>query len=119
MQPLNEKKRDGDSSSSDGSRILATGRTCWKLENSSRVSILVDSADYFAAFAKACRSAQRQILILGWDFDRRERLHRDDGSGDCPDELGAFLVALVKRNPKLNIYLLSWDFNMVYAAERE
>lgn len=116
---MNKKETDGDNSSSYGSRILAIGRNCWKLDNSSRLAILVDAADYFAAFADACRSAQRQILILGWDFDRRERLHRDDGSGDFPDELGAFLVALVKRNQKLNIYLLSWDFNMVYAAERE
>jgi phosphatidylserine/phosphatidylglycerophosphate/cardiolipin synthase-like enzyme/uncharacterized membrane protein YdjX (TVP38/TMEM64 family) len=119
MQPLDKNMIDGDSSSSDCGRILAASRNCWKLENSSRLAILVDAADYFAAFAEACRSAKRQILILGWDFDRRERLHRDDASGDFPDELGAFLVALVKRNPKLKIYLLSWDFNMVYAAERE
>ena len=107
------------SSASDGRRILQPGRNCWKLENASRLATLVDTADYFSAFAEACRSAQRQILILGWDFDRRERLHRDNQSDGFPDELGAFLVALVKRNPKLHIYLLSWDFNMIYATERE
>lgn len=83
------------------------------------MATLIDTAEYFAAFAEACRNAQRQILILGWDFDRKERLHRDDGRDDAADELGSFLVRLVKDRADLNIYLLSWDFNMIYAAERE
>jgi phosphatidylserine/phosphatidylglycerophosphate/cardiolipin synthase-like enzyme/uncharacterized membrane protein YdjX (TVP38/TMEM64 family) len=99
--------------------ILETGRNCWKVEHASRLAILVDAADYFSAFAEACRAAERQILILGWDFDRHERLQRVEPSDEFPDELGAFLVALVRRNPELNVYLLSWDFNMIYAAERE
>jgi phospholipase D1/2 len=99
--------------------IIEAGSNCWCVEDSSRFATLIDTADYFAAFAEACRNAERQILILGWDFDRRECLHRDNRPDDFPDELGAFLVALVKDRPKLNVYLLSWDFNMVYAAERE
>lgn len=98
---------------------LEAGRNCWCIETSSRTGVIVDTAAYFAAFAEACRAARQQILILGWDFDRRERLHRDDAQRDLPDELGAFLVALVKRRPELKVYLLSWDFNMIYAAERE
>lgn len=119
MQRNSRPLKGGEQDASDGRRILAPGRNCWELEKASRLATLVDAADYFSAFATACRSAQRQILILGWDFDRRERLHRDDRDDGFPDELGAFLVALVKRNPKLNIYLLSWDFNMIYAVERE
>lgn len=99
--------------------ILEPGRNCWRRADAARSATLIDAADYFAAFAEACRNARRQILILGWDFDRHERLHRGDVPGDLPDELGAFLVALVRDRPDLNIYLLSWDFNMVYAAERE
>jgi len=99
--------------------ILETGSNCWQRVNASRFAALIDTADYFAAFAEACRAAEQQILILGWDFDRRERLHRGERDGELPDELGAFLVELVKRKPRLNVYLLSWDFNMIYAAERE
>jgi len=99
--------------------ILESGRNCWLRKNASRFTALIDTADYFAAFAEACRAAERQILILGWDFDRRERLHRGEQVAELPDELGAFLVELVKRKPHLNVYLLSWDFNMIYAAERE
>lgn len=104
-------------------RVLEVGRNCWREAPASRFATLVDSADYFAAFAEACRAAERQVLILGWDFDRRERLHRGDArldsDDDWPDQLGAFLVELVRRKPRLNVYLLSWDFNMIYAAERE
>jgi len=104
---------------SPGSRILEPRKNCWRIETASRCTVLVDAADYFAAFAEACRAARRQILILGWDFDRRERLHRDRQTRDLPDELGAFLAALLKQAPDLKIYLLSWDFNLIYAAERE
>ncbi len=104
---------------SDDSPILVPGRNCWKVAHATRLATLVDAADYFSAFAESCRLAQRQILILGWDFDRHERLHRVEPRDELPDELGGFLVALVRRNPKLNVYLLSWDFNMIYAAERE
>jgi phosphatidylserine/phosphatidylglycerophosphate/cardiolipin synthase-like enzyme/uncharacterized membrane protein YdjX (TVP38/TMEM64 family) len=99
--------------------VLQPGANCWRIEDAERLAVIVDAADYFAAFAEACRAARRQILILGWDFDRHERLHRDDRQRDLPDRLGAFLAALVKRRRGLKIYLLSWDFNMIYAAERE
>ena len=99
--------------------VIEAGRNCWRKAQASRMATLIDTAEYFAAFAEACKNAKRQILILGWDFDRRERLHRDAKSDDFPDELGTFLVALVKDRPDLKVYLLSWDFNMVYAAERE
>lgn len=109
----NDKSQDGASS------ILRPGSNCWQMDRASRVAVLVDTAAYFSALAEVCRAAKRQILILGWDFDRRERLHRDQKESDGPDEMGAFLVDLTKRNPELDIYLLSWDFNMIYAAERE
>ncbi|MEZ5652336.1 MAG: VTT domain-containing protein [Burkholderiaceae bacterium] len=99
--------------------VLEVGRNCWCIAPASRFAALIDASDYFAAFAQACQAAERQILILGWDFDRRERLTRGDAPTDLPDELGAFLTALVKRKRRLQVFLLSWDFNMIYAAERE
>lgn len=114
-----ESQTVADQDTEPSAPILAEQRNCCCIEHANRVTTLVEAADYFAAFARVCSAAKRQILILGWDFDRRERLHRDDEERDLPDELGAFLVALVKRNPDLHIYLLSWDFNMIYATERE
>ncbi len=108
-----------DKPSSSSGLVLQPGRNCWKIEKASRVRVLIDAEDYFAAFAEACQNAQHQILILGWDFNRCERLFRDENPRALPDQLGAFLVSLVKRSRALKVYLLSWDFNMIYAAERE
>ena len=95
-------------------RLLNPGSNCWRIATAERVSAIVDAADYFAAFAEACRAARRQILILGWDFDRRERLHRDqDPGGDLPDALGSFLAERVRRSKGLRVYLLSWDFKLL------
>ena len=116
---MTDTAKDRASESSVDTSILAPGRNYWKCEEASRLATLVDAADYFSAFAAACRAAEHQILILGWDFDRRERLHRGNPEGGLPDELGDFLVSLVEQKPKLHIYLLLWDFNLIYAAERE
>lgn len=99
--------------------VLNQGTNCWTIEQADRLNILVDTADYFDAFYKTCLNAQKQIFILGWDFDRSERLHRDAAHRELPDVLGKFLGALVKRRKDLQIYLLSWDFNLIYSAERE
>jgi phospholipase D1/2 len=100
--------------------IVNPARNCWSVEPADRLGVIIDAADYFAAFAEACRSARHRILIVGWDFDRRERLYRDDeGRAGLPDRIGEFLVTLLERRRSLHVYLLSWDFNMIYAAERE
>ena len=119
MPELNGTNPAMNTDSSADRPILEPGRNCWKVEHASRLATLVDAADYFSAFAETCRAAERQILILGWDFDRHERLHRVEPGDELPDKLGAFLAELVRRNPRLNVYLLSWDFNMIYATERE
>jgi phospholipase D1/2 len=99
--------------------VLRPGDNCWCVEEATRISVIIDAAAYFAAFAESCEAARHQILILGWDFDRCVKLYRDTELRDLPDRLGAFLIELVRRRRGLNIYLLSWDFNMIYAAERE
>lgn len=99
--------------------LLSPGRNCWCIEEASRLSVLVDTAEYFSAFAEACRQARKQILILGWDFDRQVRLIRDRNETEATVEVGAFLVDLVRKRKELQVYLLSWDYNMIYAVERE
>lgn len=106
-------------SDEESARLLKPSHNCWTIARAERAGVIVDTADYFAAFAEACLNAKHQIVILGWDFDRCERLFRDDEDRPYPDLLGEFLVHLVKSRPALNVYLLSWDFNMIYAAERE
>ena len=95
--------------------LFRSGENCWRVVGADRVAVLIDTADYFAALKSACEQAQHSVFVLGWDFDRRERLGRE---ADAP-ELEAFLCGLLERNPDLHIYLLLWDFHFVYAAERE
>jgi phosphatidylserine/phosphatidylglycerophosphate/cardiolipin synthase-like enzyme/uncharacterized membrane protein YdjX (TVP38/TMEM64 family) len=99
--------------------ILIEGRNCWKIARAGRVAFLVDGADYFAAFAASASRSQHSILAAGWDMDSRTRLFQDDRPRDLPVELGSFLEAVVSRRRGRHAYLLNWDFNMIFAFQRE
>lgn len=95
------------------------GRNCWKVEQAGRVSFLIDGAAYFAAFRAAARNAHHNIFILGWDFDSRIRMRPDCRTDGFPDRLGEFLHHLLIRRKRLQVYVLTWDFHMIYWRERE
>jgi phosphatidylserine/phosphatidylglycerophosphate/cardiolipin synthase-like enzyme/uncharacterized membrane protein YdjX (TVP38/TMEM64 family) len=99
--------------------VLAPGRNCWRIERATRMAFLVDGEEYFGAVRKALARARHSILILGWDIDSRTRLVPDGAQDGLPEPLGEFLNALVAREPELHGYVLSWDFAMLYAMERE
>lgn len=99
--------------------ILSPGQNCWRVTRASRAAFLVDAADYFNAFASACAKAQRTIYIVGWDFDTRMTLSDKALPDGLPSNLGKFLGALVRRNRKLRIHILTWDFAMIYALDRD
>ena len=99
--------------------LLTAGRTCWRVERAARAAVLVDGERYFGALAAALERAEQCVFLLGWDFHSRVRLRRDDSDDDVPDELAALLDALVRRNRKLHIYVLEWDFSLLYLPERE
>lgn len=99
--------------------LLVPGRNCWRIERAQRLSFLIDGAAYFAAVRSAIAQARRSVFILAWDIDSRIRL-TPQGAGDgYPEELGEFLKEVVRRNRELHIYVLSWDFAMVFAGDRE
>ena len=103
------------------SSILIPGDTVWRRCKAGRLAILNDAAAYFAALREALLLATRQVYIIGWDIHSLTRFvgpsgHADDG---YPEELGAFLKALLKAKPELRINILSWNFPALYAAERE
>jgi len=103
------------SGSSSEFQILRPGENCWRIEIADRLAPLIDTAAYFEALATVCERAKHSIFILGWDFDRYERLGREDGS----PTLEQFIQGLLERRKNLHIYLLIWDYSMIYAAERE
>ncbi len=100
-------------------RILIEGRNCWRIARSNRIAFLIDGEAYFSACASAMARAGKAIYILGWDIHSRLKLVRNGVAPRLPDRLGPFLNALIGLNPDLHIYILVWDFAMIYALERE
>jgi phospholipase D1/2 len=101
------------------SAILKPGENCWGIEQSDRVSLLVDGAEYFHAFRETAKNARRSVLIIGWDIDGRFELERDHHPDGFPTRLRDFLNSLVKRRKGLHIHVLDWDYAMVFATDRE
>ncbi len=101
------------------SPLLVPGHNCWRVERADRASFLIDGESYFRAFRASALEARHRIFILGWDFDSRIRMLIDREPDGLPDRLGEFLHALLIRRPQLHIYVLTWDFHMIYWKERE
>ena len=106
-------------SSAARSSLLVPGRNCWRVERAEHASFLIDGDSYFRAFRAAAINARHSIIILGWDFDSRIRMLIDREPDGFPDRLGEFLHALLIRRRQLHIYVLTWDFHMIYWKERE
>lgn len=81
--------------------------------------MLVDADVYFRAVREAMRAARHSILLLSWDIDSRMRLIPSGANDGYPEPLGDFLHALVSEREGLNVWLLNWDFTLLYAMERE
>jgi phospholipase D1/2 len=82
--------------------------------------VLVDAADYYHAVYSAVSRAQSHVLMSGWQFDSGVPLLR---GADVPSGVDVrflkFVDGLCRRRPELRVYLLAWDFHLVFAGERE
>lgn len=103
----------------DNARLLQPGRNCWRIEHAHRFSLLVDADVYFRAVREAIRRARHSVFILSWDIDSRTHLVPQGANDGYPEPLGDFLHAVVTERPDLHIYILNWDFAVLYALERE
>jgi phospholipase D1/2 len=104
------------------SAILQLGRNCGAIEVSDRSGVFVDARAYYRAFYRAAQAAQHQILLMGWQFDSGVRLVRgEDAPADAaqPTQLLEFLAWLCERNANLTVYILAWDYSVVFSLERE
>lgn len=95
------------------------GRNCWRIAKAARVAVSVDGEAYFAAVRDALIAAQRQVIILAWDIHSRVKLVREDPQDGLPTALAELILALLERNPQLQVYVLLWDYAPIYALERE
>ncbi|MEX5218823.1 MAG: VTT domain-containing protein [Nitrospira sp.] len=99
--------------------LFEPGRNCWRVERANRTAFLVDGDVYFRAFREAAVQARHSIFILGWDFDSRIRTLIDREPDGFPDQLGRFLSTLLAGQKHLRIYVLTWDFHVIYFRERQ
>ena len=98
--------------------ILRPGKNCWRSAQAQRVAVAIDGEAYFRAVREAILAAQRSVFILGWDIHSRLKLVRDEAEHAHPLELGA-LLDYVARESRVDVYVLSWVFAMIYMVERE
>ena len=104
--------------------IVEEGQNSWREVTTEDGGLVVDARDYYYAFYKAARSARQSILMAGWQFDSGVKLLRgtDVARANAQGQevrLLKFLDGLCERRPDLHIYMLAWDFHMVFALERE
>lgn len=113
------ERRTGRPRRGDG--LLQPGRNIWRRAVAPRAAVLVDAAAYFSALRQVMLTARHRIVIVGWDIDSRMRLVGSSGAADDgqPETLAAFLSALVRQRPDLEIKLLLWDYAAIYTLERE
>ena len=89
----------------------------WRKARAGRVCLLIDSAAYFAAAMSVLKRARHSILLLGWSFDPRTRLHpRPEEDDDAPDEIGNVLKALARARPDLDVRVLIWKSALPISA---
>lgn len=99
--------------------ILKPGRNCQGLYEVRKTGLLIDGRDYYRALYQTAQKARQHILLAGWQFDSNVLLLREN---DPPDEnlrFLSFLNHLCEKNSRLQIYILAWDFSVLYAMERE
>ncbi|WP_419898673.1 phospholipase D-like domain-containing protein [Roseomonas sp. USHLN139] len=103
--------------SSGPASLLRPGETCWRIEPAEKLAVIVDADEYFRVARAAMLAARHRILLIGWDFDAR--IHLGLGNQDeAPDQLGDFILWLVRKRPELNVYLLRWDLGAIKTVFR-
>jgi phospholipase D1/2 len=99
--------------------VLDPGRNCWRLAKANRFALLVDGSNYYQTLAQSIQQARRTVVIVGWDLDSRVRLGPAGGPGQLVPPLREFFPAVASANPDLNIFILTWDFPLLFANVRD
>lgn len=92
----------------------------WKRSIAEKGAFMTNGAAYYCAFREALMQAEQCVCLLAWDLTDDIELVRGETPDDgLPTKLADFLYALLDQKPDLEIYILLWDYSMVYLAERE
>jgi len=102
-------------------RILKPGRNCFENSGVNEAGVYVDGGEYYTAFYRAALKARKYIIISGWQFDSEAQLLRGAEARHARREVRMlrFLDLLCRKNPELRVYILAWDFSLIFMHERE
>jgi phospholipase D1/2 len=102
-------------------RILEPSMHAFRVPQVDEVGLLIDGDDYYREFYRAASKAEHYVLLSGWQFDSDAELLRgpEAEQAEAPVTLLKFLNYLCETKPTLQIWVLAWDFSLVFAAERE
>lgn len=95
------------------------GDDCWRIARATQASVVIDADVYFRHARAAMLKARKRIMLIGWDFDARISLVREEEADDgAPVIIGDLIRWLVERNPDLEIFLLRWDVGAIKSMFR-
>jgi phospholipase D1/2 len=80
---------------------------------------VVDGAAYFRAFRDIVLRARHDVYIVAWDVYSELELVRGAEPGFQPVRLRELLNGVAAQAHAPRVYVLDWDFAMLYAADRE
>jgi phospholipase D1/2 len=102
-------------------RILDVPRNAFVSAEAEQCGLLIDARNYYAALYRALEQAQHSVLISGWQFETGVCMLRgaDARHAAHPVKFLELLSALCEERPELTVYVLAWDFSVVYAKDRE
>lgn len=99
---------------------LKEGENCWRRSHIRDGAFILSGQEFFSAFRKALLQAEDYVYILAWDLSDSVELVRDDSFDDGhPTKMSDFVFSVLEEKPDLEIFILLWDYSLVYLTERE
>jgi phosphatidylserine/phosphatidylglycerophosphate/cardiolipin synthase-like enzyme/uncharacterized membrane protein YdjX (TVP38/TMEM64 family) len=93
---------------------------CWHRSELREGALVYSGRDYYRAFREAVLQAESSVYILAWDISASIKTVREEDYGDGhPSGLADFIFSVLEAKPDLEIYILLWDYSMMYISERE
>lgn len=93
--------------------IINLEKNAWRTDPAEQLGFIVDGADYYLALKDVLPRAEKNVWIIGWDFDPDIRLDPKNSE----ETLGAFLLSLVEARPDLEIRILVWAMGPIYSGK--
>jgi phospholipase D1/2 len=102
-------------------QILNVPHNAFVIAETDQSGLLIDARNYYRTLYRALEQAEHYAIVSGWQFESGLRLlrGRDAVGATRPVKLLDFLTDLCEARPNLRIYILAWDFSLVYAKDRE